>query len=230
MLNTFILPEARGWCLLKNVRQSLHFLQRIFRKTKYKDVGFFWKRELIYLLYTKIVGIICLTVNTLNTEFVFTNPLVWNMNEDFFSLFFISSLEGKKSWNVCDHYIICVQVSEWMHALGFAFSKVSFAGSGSLPLSEFWILPCSKCFPTINLCWTIKFSVQCQEREGSAFRNQRKKEKYFPCSSIFHNLFDYSQASKHPTIYLMFVYLYTMTVSLLHLLQNTITDTFPVLM
>lgn len=148
----------------------------------------------------------------------------------FFSLFFISSLEGKKSWNVCDHYIICVQVSEWMHALGFAFSKVSFAGSGSLPLSEFWILPCSKCFPTINLCWTIKFSVQCQEREGSAFWNQRKKEKYFPCSSIFHNLFDYSQASKHPSIYLMFVYLYTMTVSLLHLLQNTITDTFPVLM
>lgn len=190
MLNTFILPEARGWCLLKNVTQSLHFLQRIFRKTKYKDVGFFWKRELIYLLYTKIVGIICLTVNTLNTEFVFTKPLVWNMNEDslltrlcqirlFFSLFFISSLEGKKSWNVCDHYIICVQGAEWMHALGFAFSKVSFAGLGSLPLSAFWIRPCSKCFPTINLCWTIKFSVQCQQREGSAFRNQERK-KIFP--------------------------------------------------
>lgn len=101
----------------------------------------------------------------------------------FFSVLFISSLEGKKSWNVCDHY--STTGAEWMHALGFAFSKVSCAGSGSLPLSDFWILRSSKCFPTINLCWTIKFNVQCQQREGSAFRNQRKEKNISHATTYF---------------------------------------------
>lgn len=42
-----------------------------------------------------------------------------------------------------------------------------------------------KRFPTINLCWTIKFSVQCQQREDSAFRNQRKKKNIFLPTTYF---------------------------------------------